>query len=300
MRFRPDFRMSSFTTPQRASDPSERSERIRSERLTGSCKSDNEKVQSSEKAVFDSSSIVILGPTGSGKTGVSIEIAKRINGEIISADSRAIYKGMDIGTAKPTPEEQQGIPHYGIDLVNPGERFTVADWKSYAEEKIVDIKSRGKVPMIVGGTGLYIDALIYDYHFRGPTGHKIGDHEQKTCSDRKEIKGDFMLIGIDWPPDELRARLAQRTEQMFCSELYDETRELVRRYGWGSQAMKSNIYEFAWRYLNGEISLEKAKELCFFDDWHLAKRQLTWFKRNKQIVWLKLNEVLPYIVSKIN
>ena len=134
MRFRPDFRMSSFTTPQRASDPSERSERIRSERPTGSCKSDNEKVQSSEKAVFDSSSIVILGPTGSGKTGVSIEIAKRINGEIISADSRAIYKGMDIGTAKPTPEEQQGIPHYGIDLVDPGERFTVADWKSYAEE----------------------------------------------------------------------------------------------------------------------------------------------------------------------
>lgn len=300
MRFRPDFRMSSFTTPQRASDPSERSERIRSERLTGSCKSDNEKVQSSEKAVFDSSSIVILGPTGSGKTGVSIEIAKRINGEIISADSRAIYKGMDIGTAKPTPEEQQGIPHYGIDLVNPGERFTVADWKIYAEEKIADIRSRGKVPMIVGGTGLYIDALIYDYHFKGPTGHKIGDHEQKTCSDRKEIKGDYLLIGIDWPPNELRSRLAQRAEQMFCSELYDETRELVRRYGWGSQAMKSNIYEFVWRYLNGEISLEKAKELFCYDDWHLAKRQLTWFKRNKQIVWLKLNEVLPYVVSKIS
>ena len=77
--------------------------------------------------------LIILGPTGSGKTGVSIELAKALNGEIISADSRAIYKGMDIGTAKPTKEEMQGIPHYGLDLVEPGERFTVADWKSYAE-----------------------------------------------------------------------------------------------------------------------------------------------------------------------
>ena len=109
--------------------------------------------------------LIILGPTGSGKTGVSIELAKKLNGEIISADSRAIYKGMDIGTAKPSKEEQDGIPHYGLDLVEPGERFTVADWKAYAEEKIKDIKSRGKLPIIVGGTGLYIDALIYDYHF---------------------------------------------------------------------------------------------------------------------------------------
>ena len=140
--------------------------------------------------------LVILGPTGSGKTGVSIEVAKAIGGEIISADSRAIYKGMDIGTAKPTLQEQQGIPHYGIDLVEPGERFTVADWKEFAKSKIAEIKSRGKVPIIVGGTGLYIDALIYDYQFRGPTGAKIGDTEQKTCSDRKEIKGDYLLIGI--------------------------------------------------------------------------------------------------------
>ena len=110
--------------------------------------------------------IVILGPTGSGKTGVSIDIARAINGEIISADSQAIYQGMDIGTAKPTKEEQQGIPHWGIDLVEPGERFTVADWKEYAEQKIKEIRARGHVPIITGGTGLYIDALIYDYQFK--------------------------------------------------------------------------------------------------------------------------------------
>ena len=87
--------------------------------------------------------IVIVGPTGSGKTGVAIEIAKEIGGEIISADSRAIYKGMDIGTAKPTTEEQNEVPHFGIDLVEPGERFTVADWKAYAEQKIEEIRARG-------------------------------------------------------------------------------------------------------------------------------------------------------------
>ena len=249
-----------------------------------------------EEQVFKTT-IVILGPTGSGKTGVSIEIAKAIGGEIISADSRAIYKGMDIGTAKPTREEMQGVPHYGLDLVNPGERFTVADWKAYAEDKIKDIKARGKVPIIVGGTGLYIDALIYNYKFKGPTGHKIGDTEQKSCSDRTEIKGDFLIVGIQWTTEELRNRLKKRIDQMFQPDLYNETTKLVQKYGWGSGAMKSDIYEYAWKYMQGELTLEKAKELCFYEDYHLAKRQLTWFKRNKNIVWLKLNEVYPYVTK---
>ncbi len=241
--------------------------------------------------------VVILGPTGSGKTGVSIKLAKELNGEIISADSRAIYKGMDIGTAKPTKEEQDGIPHYGFDLVEPGERFTVADWKKYAEDKIKEIKSRGKVPIIVGGTGLYIDALIYDYQFKGPTGEKIGDFEQKTCSDRKEIKGDYLIVGITCETDALRNRLKKRIDKMFCQELYDETNYLVQKYGWGSGAMKSDIYEYAWKYLQGELSLEEAKEKCFYEDWHLAKRQMTWFKRNNQIKWLELEKVYPYVIE---
>jgi len=244
--------------------------------------------------------IVILGPTGSGKTGISIEIAKTINGEIISADSRAIYKGMDIGTAKPTREEMSGIPHFGLDLVTPGERFTVADWKQYAEAKIANIKARGKVPIIAGGTGLYIDALIFDYHFKGPTGAKIGDFEQKSCSDRTEVKGDFLLIGIQWGAEELRARLKKRLDQMFSPALYQETKTLVAKYGWGNNAMKSNIYEYAWKYLNHELTLDQAKELCFHEDWHLAKRQITWFKRNKQINWLRLEEIYPYVIKYIH
>ena len=241
--------------------------------------------------------LIILGPTGSGKTGVSIKLAKLLNGEIISADSRAIYKGMDIGTAKPTKEEQDGIPHYGLDLIEPGERFTVADWKAYAEDKIKDIKSRGKLPIIVGGTGLYIDALIYDYHFKGPTGHKIGDIEQKSCSDRTDIKGEYNIIGIKWSPEELRARLNKRIDQMFRPELYDEVKRLVQTYGWGSGAMKSDIYEYAYKYINGELSLEEAKKRCFYEDWHLAKRQITWFKRNPDIIWLNLEQIPAFVIK---
>lgn len=241
--------------------------------------------------------LIILGPTGSGKTGISIELAKKLNGEIISADSRAIYKGMDIGTAKPSKEEQQGIPHYGLDLVTPGERFTVADWKAYAEAKIADIKARGKLPIIVGGTGLYVDALIFDYQFKGPTGQKIGDFEQKSCSDRIEVKGDYCLIGIKWGSKDLRNRLKLRIDQMFSEDLYNETKILVQKYGWGSQAMKSNIYEYVYKYLNGEMTLDEAKEKSFYEDWHLAKRQLTWFKRNPNITWLELEQIVPVVIK---
>ena len=206
---------------------------------------------------------------------------------------------MDIGTAKPTREEQARVPHWGLDLVEPGKRFTVADWKQYAEAKIKEIRARGHVPIIVGGTGLYIDALIYDYQFKGPTGQKIGDIEQKTCSDRTRVKGDYLLIGVKWSTPELRDRLNKRIVQMFGPDLYDETKKLVQKYGWGSQAMKSDIYEFVWKYMQGELSLEEAQKLSFYKDWHLAKRQLTWFKRNPEIIWLELEKVYPFVLKYI-
>ena len=103
--------------------------------------------------------IVICGPTASGKTSLSIEVAKKIDGEIISCDSMQIYKEMNIGTAKPTVEEMQGIPHYMLDFVLPSERYSVADFKEAATDRIEDILKREKVPIIVGGTGLYVDAL---------------------------------------------------------------------------------------------------------------------------------------------
>ena len=109
--------------------------------------------------------IVIAGPTASGKTSLSIDLAKNINGEIISCDSMQIYKGMDIGTAKVTKEEAEGIKHYLIDCVEPNERYTVSNFKKDAERCIEEILSKGKVPIIVGGTGLYVDSLIYGIEY---------------------------------------------------------------------------------------------------------------------------------------
>ena len=110
--------------------------------------------------------IVICGPTASGKTSLSIELAKRIDGEIISCDSMQIYKDMNIGTAKPTIEERQGIKHYLLDFVSPSERYSVADFKKDAKKAIKEILCKGKVPIIVGGTGLYLDSLIYEIEYQ--------------------------------------------------------------------------------------------------------------------------------------
>ena len=109
--------------------------------------------------------IVIVGPTASGKTELSIEVAKKFNGEIISGDSMQVYQGMDIGTAKVTTEEMEGIPHYMIDILPPDASFSAYEFKKRAEKYIKDITRRGKVPIIAGGTGLYIQSLLYNYAF---------------------------------------------------------------------------------------------------------------------------------------
>ncbi|WP_257985461.1 tRNA (adenosine(37)-N6)-dimethylallyltransferase MiaA [Bacillus sp. V5-8f] len=109
--------------------------------------------------------LVIIGPTAVGKTKLSIELAKRFNGEVISGDSMQVYKGMDIGTAKITEEEKEGIPHYLIDIKEPDEPFNAAEFQDCVNKIIPEIHKKGKLPIIVGGTGLYIQSVIYDYHF---------------------------------------------------------------------------------------------------------------------------------------
>lgn len=130
--------------------------------------------------------IVICGPTASGKTALSIELAKKINGEIVSADSMQIYKDMDIGSAKVTPEEADGIKHYLIDCVSPDERYSVANYKKDAKAAIEEILKKGKVPIIVGGTGLYIDALIYEIEYKDI---KINENYRKELEKIKEKEG---------------------------------------------------------------------------------------------------------------
>ena len=141
--------------------------------------------------------IVICGPTASGKTSLSIELAKKINGEIISSDSMQIYKDMDIGTAKPSKEEMQGIKHYLLDFVEPSQRYSVADFKKDAEKAIEEILSKGKVPIIVGGTGLYVDSLIYGIEYQN--------------------------IQFD---EQYRAELEKRVEQEGLEKLYDEAKKI--------------------------------------------------------------------------
>ena len=240
--------------------------------------------------------LVIVGPTASGKTGLAIDVAlglqksRRFSGcEIISADSRAIYKGMDIGTAKPMPEEMRGVPHWGIDLVEPNDRFTVVDFVEYARKKIAEIRARGHFPIIAGGTGLYVDALVYDY--------KFNDVVKKTYSDREVMNDDYLVVGIDWPRDVLRDRLLQRSYKLFEQPIEEETLKMVEQYGWDSQAMKSDIYPICWEMMRGNISCEEAIKLNAVDDWHLAKRQLTWFKRNKNIVWIPLEGAKERIIN---
>jgi tRNA dimethylallyltransferase len=238
-----------------------------------------------------SKTLVIVGPTAGGKTGAAIEIAKELGGEIISADSRAIYKGMDIGTAKPTPEEQSGIPHWGIDLVDPDERFTAADFKNYAEQKIQEILARGNLPIVVGGTGLYVDALIYNYTF--------SKEAKASQSDREEIEHKFYTVGIKTDKAELRERIHARTLQMFDNKIVQETEALAKRYNFNLQSMRSNIYPIVWRMINGELTREQAVAESELDDWHLAKRQLTWFKRNHSIVWVERDEVVKFVYQNV-
>ena len=143
--------------------------------------------------------IVICGPTASGKTALSIELAKKINGEIISCDSMQIYKDMNIGTAKVTEEEMQGIKHYMIDFVSPDERYSVADYKNDAEKIIEIIINKGKTPIIVGGTGLYVDSLIYNIEY--PKINLDEDYRQKLEKEVEE-KGLKYLYDVAKKIDE--------------------------------------------------------------------------------------------------
>ncbi len=275
--------------------------------------------------------VVIVGPTASGKTSLAVDLAKQFNGEIICADSRTVYKGMDIGTAKPTPDEQSGVPHWGLDLVTPDERFTAADFKAYANEKIADIHSRGHIPFLVGGTGLYIDAVVFDYQFGDSSNpdlraefstrtieelhayceshniplpenkdnkrYIIRAIEQKSVNTKRQLKPEIstIIVGIATDKEELHRRIAARVEQLFDDGVVGEATLLGKKYGWEAEAMTGNIYRLTKPYLDKDITLDEYKEKVRTLDWRLAKRQLTWLRRNKYITWLSLPEAGEYL-----
>lgn len=277
--------------------------------------------------------IVIVGPTASGKTSLAIDLAACYGGEIICADSRTVYKGMDIGTAKPTLEEQSKVPHWGIDLIDPGQRFTAADFKQYARTKIDEIRARGHVPFIVGGTGLYVDGLLFDYQFSDkydqdvrsrletygiedlhiycnnnnielPANHKNRRHliraiEQKSINNKRNQKlGDnIIVVGLATGRDELRTRIATRVEQMLANDVVGEAIRLGKKYGWDSEAMTANVYKLVKLYLKGVLTDKSLKEKNTTSDWKLAKRQMTWFRRNPHIYWGDVEQIRDYLVG---
>lgn len=274
--------------------------------------------------------IVILGPTASGKTGYAIELAKRVDGEIICADSRTVYCDMSIGTAKPTVEEQDGVPHWGLDLVNPDERFTLYDFQQYARVKIAEIRGRNHVPMLVGGSGLYIDSVIYNYALdceseidvaRRAELEKMSVIELKnyaiklgvtlpvdTQNKRRLIRAierggvnkkcsqlidNTVVIGITTDKEQLRQRSVLRSKQMLVDGLIDETKALIKQYGI-VEPLRRNAYGVVQQYLAGEIDETELMDKMVQADMKLVKKQLTWWRkpeRAKDIMWRTLSEL---------
>lgn len=275
--------------------------------------------------------VAIVGPTASGKTAVAIELAEQLKGEIICADSRTVYRGMDIGTAKPTVAERSRVPHWGLDLIEPSQQFTVADFKKYADNKIAEIRSRGKLPFLVGGSGLYVDAVLFDYRFaeradvsRRENLEKLtleelceyargkGVQLPENSKNRRYViraieRGNqnlkrrttpistSIIVGIATDSDILRQRIAQRGEQIFRSDIVEETTHLGKMYGWGHESMTGNIYPLIRSFIEEGGDIEEVKDKFTTLDWRLAKRQLTWFRSNPHIVWLGKREVTSYV-----
>jgi len=247
--------------------------------------------------------IVIVGPTASGKTALAIELAQKFGGEIVCADSRTVYSGMDIGTAKPTADERAEVRHHLLDVASPDEAFTAADFKELANEAIKDIVSRGQLPIMVGGSGLYIDAVLFDYGF-APQGAardpKNPRHMSKSVPrPRKDLRDNTLIIGLSVPREVLRERIEGRVEAMIRHGLLEEVRHLLSKYP-DSKALDAPGYKAFRGYLAGLVSLDEAKASFVRNDLQLAKRQRTWFKRNPYIHWFDdSDEALAFVTKSL-
>ncbi len=231
--------------------------------------------------------VVIVGETASGKTALGIELAKKFDGEIICADSRTIYRGMDIGTAKPTKENQTKTPHHLLDIRNPDEKYNVAEFQQDAKKIIKDISNRGKLPIMVGGSGLYIDSVIYNYTFpKAVIRDKTNPRHSANVIKPKELRSKTLIIGLQRSKEDIEARIQQRTKFMLDDGLIDEAQRLVKKYGTNNEVLKGSGYYFFVDYLNGTQSLDESVQKFMRTSTLLAKKQRTWFKRNKSIHWL--------------
>lgn len=269
--------------------------------------------------------IVIIGPTGVGKTKLSIELAKKLDAEIINGDSVAIYKDLNIGSAKPTPAEREGIPHHLIDIRSVTENYSVFDYQKDVREKIKEITSRNKRVIIVGGTGLYIKAALYDYNFSKEQNSKeypnltkeellekiasygeieIPDRNNrrrlvrllnklennaKITNNKDKVLYPIKVIGLTTTRDILYERINQRVDIMLASGLLEEVTTLKEFYP-KSRILNSGIgyKEFA-SYFTNDCTLEDVIANIKLDSRHYAKRQYTFFRHQFPTTWFEVN-----------
>ncbi len=281
--------------------------------------------------------IVILGETATGKTELAIEIAKRLNGEIINADSWIIRKEANIGTAKPSLSQQRQIKHYLIDCVSPDQEFTVAGYKKMALDAIDQIYQRNKIPIIVGGSGLYINSIIFNYSFRKDATdderkrselnalsldqlknialNKKLDLESIDSNNKRrlirlietngaqnhdnKLRDNTILIGIKMDRSEHRNVVINRVEKMINNGLKEEVKYLSQKYGWDSEICKGVGYRQWKEYFDNQQDLEQTKLKIVQATINLAKKQRTWFKKNNYIKWFNYPLNIDEIIEYI-
>lgn len=281
--------------------------------------------------------VVVVGETASGKSALAMELAERFGGELICADSWTVYKGFDIGTAKPSAEEREKIPHHLLDVADPAEGFSAVIFQKLAKQAIADIGSRGKLPILVGGTGLYIDSVLFDYSFLPPSdpalrqelnnlslvevqqrANRLGldmsgiDAQNKRRVIRlienngmqptkRTMRENTLVLGIATDRDQLLDRITRRVDAMLAVGLEGEVRELAECYGWQVEPMKGIGYREWWEYFVGTQNLPETRERILKASMDLAKRQRTWFKRNNGIQWLyDRSEAVDFVTTFLN
>lgn len=272
--------------------------------------------------------ICIVGPTGVGKTKMSIELAHKLNGEIINADSTQIYKDLNIGTAKVTQAEMEGIVHHLIDIKNIDEDYTVYDYQKDARLVIDDIIKRGKTPIIVGGTGLYIKALLYDYKFeeektinnyddidtytlykrlisvdpntdihknnrkriiRALNYYEINKTPMSSKEKTDKLLYDTVFIGLTTDRDNLYDRINKRVDIMVEDGLIEEAKRLYNTNIRSKAIMTPICYKELFDYFDNKMSLDETLDLIKQRSRKYAKRQYTWFNNQMNINWFDVN-----------
>ena len=272
--------------------------------------------------------IVIVGPTAVGKTKLSIELAKKLDGEIINADSTQVYKNLDIATAKITNDEKEGIIHHLFDIKNIDEDYTVYDYQRDCRLKIKEILAKNKTPIMVGGTGLYIKASLYDYNFSKEDIHESFDelsndelyakllsidpkseihknnrkrvvrainyflNNNKPISDNNKtdkLLYDCIFIGLTTDREKLYNLINKRTDKMIDMGLIDEAKKIYDT-GIRPKAVMTPIgYKELFEYFDNKISLDEAISLIKQRSRRYAKRQYTWFRNQMNVNWFNVN-----------